>query len=127
MLKATSGRRIRVRTELPLRAPAVPKTGVHSDESTVGADEAGDMTITSAPARSTAVDGPPAGRRTMVTLAVIYLGIFAAAMATGSDQSPDADPKKLIAGYDTSNTTMQLTTYAVVIAGAVIVFFGAAL
>ena len=62
------------------------------------------MTITSTPSRSTAVDGPHAGRRTMVTLAVIYLGFFAFLMASGADREPDADPAKLIADYDVSAT-----------------------
>jgi hypothetical protein len=86
------------------------------------------MTMTSTPHRSTeAVDGPTAGRRTMVTLAVIYLCFFVVAMATGSDRSPDADPKKLIADYDTSDTAIQLITYSVVIGATVLIFFGASL
>jgi hypothetical protein len=85
------------------------------------------MTITSTPERTTALDGAHAGRRTMVTLAVIYLGFFAFLMATGADREPDADPVKLIADYDISATVIQIFTYATVIAGAVLVFFGAAL
>ena len=85
------------------------------------------MTITSAPPRHTATDGPPAARRTMVTLAVIYLGFFAVLMATGADRKPDADPAKLIAGYDTSHLAIEIITYAAVVAGAVVVFLGAAL
>src|SRR4051795_13770407 len=85
------------------------------------------MTITSTSPDSTALDGPPAGRRTMVTLAVIYLGFFAILMATGADREPDADPAKLIADYDISSTVAQGITYCTVIAGAVLVFFGAAL
>lgn len=85
------------------------------------------MTITSTPERTTALDGPPAGRRTMVTLAVIYLGFFAVLMASGADREPDADPVKLIAEYDIGATVIQIVTYATVIAGAVLVFFGAAL
>ena len=84
------------------------------------------MTITSTPPRSTALDGPPAGRRTMVTLAVIYLGFFAFLMATGADREPDADPSKLIADYDMSATVIRIVTYSTVVAGAVL-FFGAAL
>lgn len=85
------------------------------------------MTITITPPRSTALDGPPAGRRTMVTLAVIYLGFFAFLMATGADREPDADPSTLIADYDISATLIQIVTYSTVAAGAVLVFFGAAL
>jgi hypothetical protein len=84
------------------------------------------MTITSAPPRTTAVDGPTAGRRTMVTLAVIYLGFFAVLMATGADRQPDANPATLIADYDTSHLAIELFTYAAVVAGAVLVFLGAA-
>ena len=85
------------------------------------------MTITSSPPRSTALDGPHAGRRTMVTLAVIYLGFFAFLMASGADREPDANPAKLIADYDISATVIQIVTYSTVVAGAVLVFFGAAL
>ena len=85
------------------------------------------MTITSSPPRSTAVDGPHAGRRTMVTLAVIYLAFFAFLMATGSDRNADADPARLIADYDIGSTLIQVVTYGIVIAGAVLVFYGAAL
>jgi hypothetical protein len=85
------------------------------------------MTMTSTPPRSTAVDGPHAGRRTMVTLAVIYLGLFVVLMATGADREPDANPAKLIAGYDTSHLAIEIFTYAAVVAGAVIIFLGAAL
>jgi hypothetical protein len=85
------------------------------------------MTITSTPPRSTALDGPPAGRRTMLTLAVIYLGFFGFLMATGADREPDANPSKLIADYDISATVSELVTYSTVVAGAVLIFFGAAL
>jgi len=85
------------------------------------------MTITSTPPRSTALDGPHAGRRTMVTLAVIYLGFFAALMATGADREPDANPAKLIADYDISDTAIELITFSIVIAASMLVFFGAAL
>jgi hypothetical protein len=85
------------------------------------------MTITSTSPRSTALDGPHAGRRTMVTLAVIYLGFFAFLMATGADREADADPGKLIADYDISATLIQIVTYSTVVAGVVLVFLGAAL
>jgi hypothetical protein len=63
----------------------------------------------------------------MVTLAVIYLGFFAVLMASGADREPDANPARLIADYDISQTAIQLVTYSTVVAGAVLVFFGAAL
>ena len=85
------------------------------------------MTITSTPLRSTALDGPPARRRTMVTLAVIYLGLFAALLASGADREPDANPATLITDYDMSATLVQIATYATVVGGVVLVFFGAAL
>jgi hypothetical protein len=85
------------------------------------------MTITSTPRRSTALDAPHPGRRTMVTLAVIYLGFFVVLMALGADREPDANPAKLIAGYDTSHTAVELMTYATVIGAVILLFFGAAL
>jgi hypothetical protein len=63
----------------------------------------------------------------MVTLAVIYIGLFAFLMASGADREPDADPAKLIADYDISATAIQIVTYSTVVAGAVLVFLGAAL
>lgn len=84
-------------------------------------------TITSTTSGSTALDGPHAGRRTMVTLAVIYLVFFAFLMASGADRQPDADPVKLIADYDISAIVIQIVTYSTVVAGAVLVFLGAAL
>src|SRR3954454_21754216 len=85
------------------------------------------MTITRTPPGSTALDSPSAGRRTMVTLAVIYLGFFVVLMATGADREPDADPAKLIADYDLGRGAVQVITYAAVVAAAVVVFLGAAL
>lgn len=85
------------------------------------------MTITSTPPRSTALGGPHPGRRTMVTLAVIYLGFFAFLMASGADREPDANPAALIADYDISATVIQIVSYSTVVAGAILVFFGAAL
>ena len=85
------------------------------------------MTITSSHPRSTALDGPHAGRRTLVTLAVIYLAFFVLLMATGADREPDADPAKLIADYDISQSMIQVFTYATVVAAVVLVFLGAAL
>lgn len=63
----------------------------------------------------------------MVTLAVIYLVFFAFLMASGADRQPDADPVKLIADYDISAIVIQIVTYSTVVAGAVLVFLGAAL
>jgi len=63
----------------------------------------------------------------MVTLAVIYLGIFAVLMATGADREPDADPAKVIADYGTSHLAIEIFTYTAVVAGAVLVFLGAAI
>jgi hypothetical protein len=48
-------------------------------------------------------------------------------MASGADREPDADPAKLIADYDIGATFIQIVTYSTVVAGAVLVFFGAAL
>jgi hypothetical protein len=63
----------------------------------------------------------------MVTLAVIYLGFFGFLMASGADREPDADPSKLIADYNVSATVIQVVTYSTVVAGVVLIFFGAAL
>jgi hypothetical protein len=104
-----------------------PEFSARSDVSQNCFNEACCMTITSAHPRTTAVDGPTAGRRTMVTLAVIYLGFFVGLMATGADREPDANPAKLIADYATSHLAIEIVTYAAVVAGAVLVFLGAAL
>jgi hypothetical protein len=85
------------------------------------------MTITSTSSAPTTLDGPRAGRRILVALAVIYLGFFVVLMATGADREPDADPSRLIADYDTSRTMIQIVTYSTVVAGTILVFLGAAL
>lgn len=70
---------------------------------------------------------PLPSRRLLLALASSYLVIFGTLMALGGDRSPDDDPAKLMAGYDVSDLTSQLTTYAAMVAAAVLVFYGAAL
>ena len=82
MLTPTHGFRIRDGTEPSSGWARHHEFRAGSDVLSRGWNEAGRMTITSTPPRSTALDGPHAGRRTMVTLAVIYLGFFALLMAT---------------------------------------------
>jgi len=85
------------------------------------------MTTTSTPRRTTPSDGSLEGRRILVTLGVIYLGLFVVLIGTSSDRSPNDDPTKLITDYKTGDTTIEVITYATVVAGIVLVFYGAAL
>lgn len=66
-------------------------------------------------------------RRLLVALGSVYLVLFGAMMAIGGDRSSDDDPAKLIAGYDVGEVTIMLMTYSVMVAAAVLVFYGAAL
>ncbi len=48
-------------------------------------------------------------------------------MATGTDREPDADPAKIISGYDTSDGMIHNQVFALMALCGVLVFFGAAL
>jgi hypothetical protein len=74
-----------------------------------------------------AVPGPLPSRRLLVALAGVYLVIFGVLMVSSGDRAPDDDPAKLIAGYNISDVTIQLMTYAAMVAAALLVFYGAAL
>ena len=66
-------------------------------------------------------------RRLHVLLGCLYVVLFAGLLATGGDRSPGDDPTKLIAGYTLGDVTVQLMTYAAMIAAALLIFYGAAL
>ena len=66
-------------------------------------------------------------RRLLVALGCLYLVFFGVLLSSGSDRSPEDDPTQLIASYTVSNLTIQLVTYGAMVAGAVLVFYGAAL
>lgn len=78
------------------------------------------------PTHVAAAEGLP-GRRLLVGLAGVYLVLFGAMMATGTDREADADPVKLIAGYDISDAMIYVMVYGTVVIAAVLVFYGAAL
>src|SRR5690349_7648495 len=63
----------------------------------------------------------------MVVLAVVFLLGFAVMMATGSDREPDADPAKIIAGWDTTLTQARLQAFALMALCGELVFLGAAI
>ena len=76
---------------------------------------------------ASAVPGPLPSRRLLVALASVYLVLFGVLIVSAGDRTPDDDPAKLIAGYHLGDVTMQLMTYAAMVAAAVLVFYGAAL
>ena len=66
-------------------------------------------------------------RRLHVLLGCLYLVLFGGLLAAGGDRSPADDPTKLIAGYTLGDVTVQLMTYATMIAAALLIFYGAGL
>jgi hypothetical protein len=84
---------------------------------------------TQAPSHGAAPDrsGLPSGR-VLVGTAVAYAAFFIAVFATGGE-GPDTNTAgaKIIADYDKSATMVHLASYAMVIAAAALIFFGAAL
>jgi hypothetical protein len=66
-------------------------------------------------------------RRLLVVLGCLYAALFVGLLATGGDRSPADDPTELIAGYTLGDVTVQVMTYAAMIAAALLVFFGAGL
>lgn len=69
----------------------------------------------------------PSGR-VLIGAAVAYALVFVAMMAaSGSETDIKASGATLIANYDKSATTLHILGYAVVIAAAALVFFGAAM
>jgi hypothetical protein len=84
---------------------------------------------THAPSHGAASDrsGLPSGR-VLVGVAVAYAAFFLVVFATGGE-GPDTNTAgaKIIADYDKSATLVHLASYAMVIAAAALIFFGAAL
>jgi len=68
-----------------------------------------------------------ADRRVLVLLAVLFLVGFALMMATGADREPDANPAKIIAGYDTTDTAIHVQSFALMAMCGLVVFLGAGL
>ena len=73
------------------------------------------------------VPGSLPSRRLHVVLGCLYLVLFGGLLATGVDRSPADDPTKLIAGYTVGDVTVQLMTYAAMVAAALLIFYGAGL
>mgnify|MGYP003296446607 CR=1 FL=1 len=89
------------------------------------------MTTASAPVMrhaTTASDPALPGRRTLVGLSAAYLLLFASLfLASGGEIADDAHGSTVIREFTTSDTLVQVTGYAMVVAAAIIVFWGAAL
>ena len=68
------------------------------------------------------------GRRTLVGLSASYLVLFASLLlGSGGDIANDAHGSTVIKEFTANDTRVQVTGYAMVVAAAVIVFWGAAL
>lgn len=67
-------------------------------------------------------------RRLMVILGSVYTLLFAAVMATGGESpAPDTAGSTIIADYDIGDVQIQLAVYSIVVAAALLVFYGGAL
>jgi hypothetical protein len=69
---------------------------------------------------------PVPRRRTLVLLAVMFVAVFVAAVATSADTEPDSSLDTIRSAYDQSHMLMMATSYAGMAACAVLVFLGVA-
>lgn len=65
-------------------------------------------------------------RRTLVLLAVAFVAVFVAALATSAENEPDSSLATIESAYDQSRMLMMLASYAGMAACGVLVFFGVA-
>ena len=65
-------------------------------------------------------------RRTLVLLALTFVTVLVAAVATGAETEPDSSLATIRSAYDQSHTLFMATSYAGMAACAVLVFLGAA-
>jgi hypothetical protein len=65
-------------------------------------------------------------RRTLVLLAVAFVTVFVAALATGADNDADSSLATIESAYDQSHLAIMITSYAGMAACAVLVFLGVA-
>jgi hypothetical protein len=65
-------------------------------------------------------------RRTLVLLAVAFVTVFVAALATGADNDADSSLASIESAYDQSHLAIMITSYAGMAACAVLVFLGVA-
>ena len=82
-------------------------------------------TIAPAPTTSTITSSLPR-RRTLVLLAVTFVTVFVAALATGADNNADSSLATIESAYDQSHLVIMITSYAGMAACAVLVFLGVA-
>jgi hypothetical protein len=66
-------------------------------------------------------------RRTLVLLAVAFVTVFVAALATGADNNADSSLATIESAYDQSHLVIMIASYAGMAACAVLVFLGVAL
>jgi hypothetical protein len=84
-------------------------------------------TLLPSPTTAPEAVGSSPRRRTLVLLAVTYVLFFGVLMATSADNEPDTDAATLFASVDVNHLTIQVLSYAGLVACAVLVFFAAAL
>jgi hypothetical protein len=84
------------------------------------------MTITSPAPKSTTTTSNLPRRRTLVVLAVTFVTIFVAALATSAETNADSSLATIQAAYDQSRTLIMVTSYAGMAACAVLIFLGVA-
>ena len=65
-------------------------------------------------------------RRTLVLLAIMFVTVLVAAVATGAETEPDSSLATIEAAYDHSRMWMMVTSYAGMAACAVLIFLGVA-
>src|SRR6188472_1785219 len=76
-----------------------------------GRDRGSMTTIAPAPTTSTITSSLPR-RRTLVLLAVTFVTVFVAALATGADTNPDSSLATIESAHDQSYLLVMITSYA---------------
>jgi hypothetical protein len=82
-------------------------------------------TIAPAPTTLTTTSSLPR-RRTLVLLAVTFVTVFVAALATSADTNPDSSLATIRSAHDQSYLMVMITSYAGMAACAVLIFLGVA-
>jgi hypothetical protein len=86
----------------------------------------GCMTTTAPAPKSTTTTSNLPRRRTLVLLAVTFVTVFVAALATSADSNADSSLATIESAYDQSHLLIMVTSYAGMAACAVLIFLGVA-
>ena len=116
-------------SDLGVRRQGQPRSRsrVRSDACVAGLDRDGEAMTTTTLDQTPATTAPSVPRRrTLVLLAVTFVTVLVAAVATGAETEPDSSLATIESAYDHSRLWMMVTSYAGMAACAVLIFLGVA-